>query len=65
MNIFISMLILVLLFAIGMCVVYWLWVYKRWGVVVLIGFFMCGAIEAHSIIYPKNNLKESYARLIE
>ena len=65
MNTLISMLILVLLCAVGMWVVYWLWVYKKSGLVVLLGVFMCGALEAHSIIYPQKNLKEKYARLIE
>ncbi len=65
MNIFISMLILVLLCAIGVWVIYWLWLYKRWGLVVLLGIFMCGALEAHSIMHPQKNLKEKYARFID
>ena len=64
MNFVISVLILVLPCVAGAWVVHWLWMRGILGRIFLIGVFMCGAVEAHSIIYPQKNLKENYARVI-
>lgn len=34
------------------------------GRILLIGIFIGGAVESHSIIYPQKQLKENYARVI-
>lgn len=64
MNVVISVLILLLPCVLGVGVTYWLWMHGIVGRIFLIGVFMCGAVEAHSIIYPQKNLKENYARVI-
>lgn len=64
MNFVISVLILVLPCVVGVWVVYWLWTHGILGRICLIGIFMCGAVEAHSIVYPQKQLKENYARVI-
>jgi len=64
MNFVISVLILVLPCVAGAWGVYWLWMHGMLSRIFLIGVFMCGAVEAHSIIYPPKNLKENYARVI-
>lgn len=43
---------------------WWLWHRGVLGRVLLVGVFTCGAMEAHSIIYPQKQLKENYARVI-
>ena len=43
---------------------WWLWRCGVLGRVLLVGIFTCGAVEAHSIIYPQKQLKENYARVI-
>lgn len=64
MNFVISVLILVLPCLLGGWIVYWLWRQGILGRIFLISVFMCGAVEAHSVIYPQKNLKENYARMI-
>lgn len=64
MEVVASLLIVMLFVFLPALMIYWLWVYKKSGLVVLLGVFMCGALEAHSIIYPQQKLKEKYAKLI-
>ncbi len=59
-----SLLILVLPVILFGLITYWLWMRGLLGRVCLVGVFMCGAVEAHSIIYPQKNLKENYAKVI-
>lgn len=59
-----SLLILMLPVVLFGLMTYWWWVNGILGRVCLIGIFMCGAVEAHSIMYPKKQLKENYARMI-
>jgi hypothetical protein len=64
MNFIISVIILLLPCMLGVWGAYWLWMRGILGRIFLMGVFMCGAVEAHSIIYPQKNLNEKYARLI-
>lgn len=64
MNFVISILIFLLPFVLGIGGAYWLWMRGILGRIFLIGVFMCGAVEAHSILNPQKNLSEKYARLI-
>jgi len=60
----VSLLILMLPVVLFGLMTYWLWMQGIVGRVCLIGIFMCGAVEAHAIIYPQKELKENYARVI-
>jgi hypothetical protein len=64
MSFVISVLIVLLPCVLGIWATYWLWMRGILGRIFLVGCFMCGAVEAHSIIYPQKNLKENYARVI-
>lgn len=59
-----SLLILMLPVVLFGLITYWLWTHGIVGRVFLIGIVMCGAVAAHSIIYPQKQLKENYARVI-
>jgi hypothetical protein len=59
-----SLLILVLPVALFGLMTYWLWMRGVLGRICLVGVFTCGAVEAHSIIYPQKHLKENYARVM-
>ncbi|MCE3253269.1 MAG: hypothetical protein K0Q67_2289 [Cellvibrio sp.] len=64
MNLAISMLILVLPCVLGSLIVYWLLKQGILGRACLLCLLCLGAVEAHSIIYPQQQLKENYARMI-
>lgn len=64
MNLIISVLILVVPCIVGGWFVYYLWQQGFLGRIFLLCVFCLGAVEAHSIIYPKKQLKENYARVI-
>lgn len=59
-----SLLILVLPVVLFGLMTYWLWKRGILGRILLMSVFMCGAVEAHSIIYPQKDLKENFAKLI-
>lgn len=59
-----SLIILAFPLVAGAFVTWWLWKWGIFGRVLLVGVFMCGAVQAHSIIYPEKQLKENYARVI-
>lgn len=63
-SMFASFLILLLPVVAAGLIVWWLWRSGILGRFLLVGIFMCGAVEAHSIIYPQKQLKENYARVI-
>lgn len=63
-SMFASFLILLLPVVVAGFIVWWLWRSGILGRFLLVGIFMCGAVEAHSIIYPQKQLKENYARVI-
>jgi hypothetical protein len=59
-----SLLILVLPVVLFGLMTYGLWKRGILGRILLMSVFMCGAVEAHSIIYPQKNLKARYAQAI-
>jgi hypothetical protein len=63
-SMFASLLILLLPVVFAGLISLWLWRCGILGRFLLVGIFMCGAVEAHSIIYPQKQLKENYARVI-
>lgn len=64
MNLIICALLLILPCLFGGWIVYWLWQQGVLGRAFLLCLFCLGTVEAHSIIYPKKQLKENYARMI-
>jgi len=64
MNLIISILILVLPSVVGGGILYGFWKQGVLGRIFLLCVFCLGAVEAHSIIYPKKQLLENYARVI-
>ena len=64
MNLIISALIVMLPCVLAGWIVYWLWRQGILGRACLLCLFCLGTVEAHSIMYPKKQLKENYARMI-